>query len=350
MGMREVGSPELQYSSMENYQTGNGQTFFEPDPTALGFFNDTFANFFNGPFGYSHKPLENPYTGGISYPASIAGQGSNLAFPEQLPYEPERPFAAALVHSILTRAWSVPLDPKGQQEVSTNVNFLLTTARIRKLLSMYFKYWHPSCAIIHIPSFNMESVPLPLLASLVFMGAMYSNDEMEVHAAKRLLDFAELFIFSSSVFACENEIGATFCGNRSPDDPMSDWVQFQNFQAGFLIVVVQYWAGSRASRNRVMETRFSEVVQVCFTLLQTGTANFWQLVRRMGLVKARHLPQDNMHEYLWIQQESRIRYDSSPSFELRLTDQNHEHYFESRLCILVLPKLPMSPHPRGNGV
>lgn len=252
---------------MENYEETNGPAFFEPDPATMSFFHDNFVNFFSGPFGDSHKPLENPYTSGISYQPVIPGQDQNMAFPEQVPLEPERPFAAGLMHSIAARVLSVPLDTKGQQEVSANLNFLLTTGRIRKFVSLYFKYWHPSCPIIHIPSFDPESIPLPLLAAIVFMGAMYSTDDMEVYSAKRVLDFAELFIFSSDTFACESEISATFCGNREPDDPLSDWVQFQNFQAGFLIVVVQYWAGSRASRNRAMENRFSEVIQVSRTLL-----------------------------------------------------------------------------------
>lgn len=288
MGLREVVSPGLPYN-MENYQPNNFPEFFESDQVSMSFFHNAFVSFFNGPFGDPHKPLGDPYASDVPYPAVMPGQDPNgevpgptvvleqdpnMTFSEQLPYEPERPFAVAMARSILTRALSFPLDTKSQQEVSTNVNFLLTTARIRKFVSMYFKYWHPSCPILHKPSFDPDSAPLPLLASVVFMGAMYSNDEMEVYVAKRILDFAELLIFSSDTFACENEICATFCGNRNPDDPTDDWAQFQNFQAGFLILLVQYWAGSRSSRSRAMENRFSEIIQVCFTVLGTGTANF----------------------------------------------------------------------------
>lgn len=262
----QVGLKDAEPSVIDNPGT-NAPVYLKSDPDAMAFFQDTFASFFNGPFGDMHKPIEDPYTGGISYQRLIPGQDPNLTLPgEQLHYEPERPFAAALIHSILSRAWAVPLDPKSQQEISTNLNFLLTTARIRKFIALYIRYWHPSCPIIHIPSFDPDTVSLPLLASIVFMGAMYSNDEMEVHVAKRALDFAELFIFSSYLFACEHEIGSVFCGNRNYDDSTNDWIQFQNFQAGFLIVVVQYWAGCRSSRNRAMETRFSEVVQVCCSL------------------------------------------------------------------------------------
>lgn len=200
----------------------------------------------------------------------------------------------ALIQSILARAWTVPLDAKAQEEISTNLNFLLTTARIRKFIALYFRYWQPSCAMIHIPSFDPETVAMPLLASVVFMGAMYSSDQREAYVAKRMLDFAELYIFSSHVFSSESEVATTFSGNRSTDDESSDWAKFQNFQAGFIITVVQYWAGSRASRNRAMENRFSEVVKVA---------------RRLSLVKCRHTPQEQL-EHQWIQTECRIRYVS----------------------------------------
>ncbi|KAF7114789.1 hypothetical protein CNMCM5793_000328 [Aspergillus hiratsukae] len=279
---------------LKDGRTDYAPTFIESDAATLTFFQDTFIDFFNGPFGDPHKLLDDPYGGQVAYHAVIPpGQDPNLTLAgQQLSYEPERPFATAMIQSILTRAWSVPLDTKAQEELSTNLNFLLTTGRIRRFVSMYFKYWQPSCAMLHRASFDPEVVSLPLLTAVTFMGAMYSNDEREAYIAKRVLDFAELFIFSSEVYASETEISSMFCGNRCLDDESNDWVQFQNFQAGFLIVVVQYWAGSRVARNRVMENRFSEVVKVA---------------RRIGLPKCRHMSHDRMDEYSWIQKECRIR-------------------------------------------
>lgn len=145
-------------------------------------------------------------------------------------------------------------------------------------------------------SFDPETVPLPLLAAVVFMGAMYSSDQREVYIAKRVLDLAELFIFANDVFSAETEIRAMLSGGRCYDEENSDWEWFQNFQAGFIITIVQYWAGNRLSRNRAMENRFGEVVKVA---------------RRIGLVKSRHLPDDQVLEHLWIQKECRIRCLSS---------------------------------------
>ena len=294
-GLEEAAAGEVFPYTVQNNRSDYIPTLVDFDPSSLQFFQNTFLDFFNGPFGDGQKPAEDPFTEQITYEAAIPDQGPNLSLsPEQPMLEPERPFAMALVQSILARAWTVPLDAKAQEEISSNLNFLLTTARIRKFIALYFKYWQPSCAMIHVPSFDPETVAIPLLASVVFMGAMYSGDQREAYVAKRILDFAELYIFSSQVYSPESEVATNFSGNRSSDDESSDWAKFQNFQAGFIITVVQYWAGSRPSRNRAMENRFSEVVKVA---------------RRLSLPKCRHTQQEQL-EHQWIQTECRIRYVS----------------------------------------
>ncbi|KAI2674968.1 transcriptional regulator family: Fungal Specific TF [Penicillium roqueforti] len=291
-GLEELQGIGLPYN-IDTARSEYGSGFIDCDPVAPQFFQDTFLDFFHGPFGDGQKPTENSYhTGELNYRSAIRPGQHPTTFPGDPPiFEPERPFATTLIHLILTQAWQIPLDAKAQEELSANLNFLLTTTRIRKYIMLYFKYWQPSCAMLPI-SFDPETVPLPLLAAVVFMGAMYSSDQREVYIAKRVLDLAELFIFANDVFSAETEIRAMLSGGRCYDEENSDWEWFQNFQAGFIITIVQYWAGNRLSRNRAMENRFGEVVKVA---------------RRIGLVKSRHLPDDQVLEHLWIQKECRIR-------------------------------------------
>lgn len=260
---------EQSENSMFAYNMESGRSDYTPamldsDSTTFQFYHDTFLDFFNGPFGDAHKMQGDPYSGMAYQAIGPPGPDPSLALSgENAIFEPEQPFATALIQSILARAWTLLLDTKAQEEISTSLNFLLTTARIRKFVTLYFKYWHPSCMMIHGQSFVMETATLPLLASVVFMGAMYAADQREAYVAKRVLDFAELFIFSCDVYSSENDIGTVFSGSRCFENESNDWVKFQNFQAGFLITVVQYWAGSKVSRSRAMENRFSEVVKVC---------------------------------------------------------------------------------------
>ncbi|PYI03433.1 C2H2 finger domain protein [Aspergillus sclerotiicarbonarius CBS 121057] len=292
-GLQDVGRTMLGYRVGNNNQSNCAPAFVESDPAALSFFQDTFLDFFNGPFGNVNKIVETPFPSEPYLSAIVPPvQEPGLALAAQQAYEPEEPFATGLYQAILARAWSVPLDSRAQERLSTDLSFLLTPSRIRKFVSMYLKYWQPSCAMVHLASLNLDTVALPLLAALVFMGAMYSSDEQETNAAKRLLDFVELYIFSSDTYSAESEVASMFCGRRTFDNGNNDWVQFQNFQAGFIIVIVQYWSGSRGSHNRAMENRFSEVIKVA---------------RRMGLPKCRHQEHQATSEYQWIQTECRIR-------------------------------------------
>ncbi|KAL1983961.1 hypothetical protein VTN96DRAFT_9735 [Rasamsonia emersonii] len=291
--LEEVTNPIVSYPLGGN-PPEYGPPFVDGEHDDLSFFHENFMSFINGPFAESQKSLQDPFTGGMAHqPMLPPGQDPNLAVVGEQPfYEPESAFATTLIQSILARSWTVNLDAKAQQEISTNLHFLLTTSRIRKFIGLYFRYWHPNCPIIHLPSFDPEQVPTPLLASIVFMGAMYSNDDRETFVARRMLDFAELYVFSTEIFACESEVSRVFVGRPMTDAERRDWVHFQHFQAAYIMVVVQYWAGSKAARNRAMEIRFGEIIRIA---------------RSMGLTGCRHLPEDRIHESLWIQKESRIR-------------------------------------------
>ncbi|KAJ5335501.1 transcriptional regulator family: Fungal Specific TF [Penicillium brevicompactum] len=288
-----LGLEEARKKTAEHNGPGFDSGFANSDPVTPHFFQETFIDFFYGPFGDAQKPLGSPYTSGeLAYQAVMPESTSNFGLPsDQSIFESERPFALALVQSILTRAWQVPLDAAAQQELSANLNFVLTTARIRKFISLYFEHWHPSSSILHV-SFDPEAVPSTLLAAVAFMGAMYSNDQREVYIAKKVLDFAELFIFSSDVYSTESDIATIFSGGQCCTNDTADWPRFQNYQAGLIMLLAQYWAGNPVSRNRAMEQRFSEVLKVA---------------RQMELIKSRHVPEDQALEHLWIQKECRIR-------------------------------------------
>ncbi|KAJ5754169.1 uncharacterized protein N7511_008322 [Penicillium nucicola] len=276
------------FSYIKGQRPEYSSSFVGADPAAPLAAPDTFLDFLNVPFANGMRPAHDSYNAdginleGAVYPPSGSGLHDDHSI-----FEPERPFAMALTQAILARAWQVPLDAKAQAEVTADFNFFLTTARIRKCIFLYFKYWQPSCAYVH-SSFDPETAPLPLLAAIVFMGAMYSGDERECFIAKRILDFVELFVFSNDVFSADSEVSTIFSGNRCHIGEKDDWTKFQNFQAGFIILTVQYWSGHRVSRYRALETRFTELVKVA---------------RRMELTKIRHDAADHVTEDLWIQKE-----------------------------------------------
>lgn len=297
--------------SMMAGTTGASPNFMAGELDDQSFFQGDFMSFINGPFPDTQKSSQDMYGSGLLAPLLTPGPDPGLSMSGDAAYfEPESAFSTALIQSILTKSWSVNLDAKSQQEISANLHFLLTTQRIRKFIGLYFRYWHPNCQLIHPHSFDAERAPTPLLASVVFMGAMYSNDEREMTVARRLLDLAELFVFSTEPFSYEYEVGRVFVGRPTTTAEQKDLLHFQYFQAAYLMVVIQYWAGTKVSRNRAMETRFSEIIRVSTLsdeFKKNGCSNMLQVARSMGLTRCRHLPEDRIHEALWIQKECRIR-------------------------------------------
>lgn len=262
--LEEATSPANTYTL--DASTPSLDTGFFSEFDDLSTFNESFMSFMTGPFAESQKSMVDPYSGTLAAHAllQLPNQDPKVGLAEDSSfYETESVFSSALIQAILAKTWTVNMDAKAQQEISSNLHFLLTTRRIHKFVSLYFMYWHINCQLLHPPSFNLEQVTMPLLAAVVFMGAMYSNEEREAYVARRMIDFAELYIFSTDVFSSENEVSCTFSGRRSPTDmDRKDWAHFQCLQAGYVMVVIQYWAGSKAARNRAMEARFNEVVLV----------------------------------------------------------------------------------------
>jgi Fungal specific transcription factor domain len=260
-GMQYHTQKELE----EATNTANPKAGFSSDFDDLTSCEDSFMSLITGPFPEPQRSMTDHFTGKFTaHPMEFPGQDPNGGMVGGSTfYESESSFSSALIQAILAKTWTINMDSNAKQEVSSSLHFLLTPRRINKFVSLYFQYWHHNCNIIHVPSFNLEQDSMPLLASVIFMGAMYSNDEREAYVARRMLDFAELYVFSADLFSSEHEICRTFVGQSVTDMEPSDWLRLQSLQAAFVMTVTQYWAGSKISRNRAMEVRYNEIVLVC---------------------------------------------------------------------------------------
>jgi hypothetical protein len=182
-------------------------------------------------------------------------------------------YICQLTDMMLSSIWTLGLDEKTQEELTMAVHFLLTKARVSNFVSLYFLNWHLNCPILHQPSFDPYHVPTTLLLSVSLFGAMYSKDDMELYATKRLLDIAEVAVFSSDVFSPRAEIVRSLSGTAGLESEIMQSNYFENFQAGYLMLVLQYWAGTRSSKNRAMETHFSKIITVSPALLPAESSH-----------------------------------------------------------------------------
>ena len=219
--------------------------------------------------------------------------GSTLSNATQQFSDQAQPVSAINV-AIYNKLWCLTLDENSRQELTACLNFLLKGEKIRKFIALYFRNWHLNCPILHRPSFDPALVPVGLIISMVFIGAMYSKDHAERLAAKKLVDVAELVVFDSELFSLEIEVTRSIQGRPTTGSSDSDreWRMFQELQAGFLTVIAQYWAGSRRSKRRAMQSRLGDVINVA---------------RSMQLHRARHQPSDRISEIAWLQKEMKIR-------------------------------------------
>ena len=255
--------------------------------------DDHYLDFRTGPFGLMPSPsdtdLQMPiYDPSMASPEIPVGSTPSTITHDQVEY------VSALTMAIYNKLWCLALDEKAQQELTACLNVLLTADKVRKFISLYFRNYHLNCPILHKPSFDPANVPVSLLISVVFIGAMYSKDQTERLAAKKLVDVAELVVFDSEIFSFEVEVTRTIQGDAktTPKDADRDWEIFQELQGGHLMVVAQYWAGSRGSKRRAMQSRLGDVINVA---------------RSMQLHRARHRPSDRISEVVWLQKEMKIR-------------------------------------------
>ncbi|KAH0842656.1 hypothetical protein AYO21_08995 [Fonsecaea monophora] len=262
-------------------------------------FDDQYLDFWTGPFGLTQSPSYTDLQLEVYDPSIISPEAQISSTPSSSTQQPsdQAQYVSALNMAIYNKLWCLALDEKSRQELTACLNFLLTSEKIRKFISLYFRNWHLNCPIIHRPSFDPGKVPVGLVISVVFIGAMYSKDQTERLAAKRLVDVAELVVFDSEIFSFEAEVTRSIQSDylQAPSDTLQqdhDWEVFQELQAGYLMVVAQYWGGSRGSKRRAMQSRLGDVINVA---------------RSMQLHHARHRPSDRISEVAWLQKETKIR-------------------------------------------
>jgi hypothetical protein len=240
---------------------------FEEEPIDWSLFEDeNLLRFLSSPFNDGQMQLQD-----LSAPMFIdptfgfSNPDSNMSISAPEIWEPASPQSAAVVQAMLDAASSLHVDAHELVVISSYINFLFTPTKVEKLVNLYFEFWGPHCPIIYQPSFTVETAPIPLLIAMTLMGAMYSQIDVEVSTAKHLFDLAEHYILSLDDLTAESEIRQilrAFPITSPPQSTMLSLLAFENLQAAYLMVCVQFWAGNTVSKKRAVDTRFGVVVKV----------------------------------------------------------------------------------------
>lgn len=183
--------------------------------------------------------------------------------PTQTPCKRVEPtYIEALRECLLSKLNELQIREDRMDVLIRDLKFLLSVDCVERFIALYFDNWHGNCPIIHRPSFSPSAIRTSLLLAVTFFGAMYSRDPREHRSAATLLDIAELAIFSTPPFSSITSIARKLNKLETFPTESDAWEDFEDLQAAYLISTVQYWAGDESGRNRVMESRFSDIVRV----------------------------------------------------------------------------------------
>ncbi|KAF5704628.1 hypothetical protein FMUND_12403 [Fusarium mundagurra] len=146
--------------------------------------------------------------------------------------------------------WS-PVMEKGCFEFFSPVN-------LQRFLLLFWSGWYPNTPIIHRPTFNPESEPPGLVASLAVLGACMSPEPgdcvraMAWLAAVEEAVFSDALLFDDSVVASSDLVG----------DEQVVWDRMKALQAAYFVCIAQNWEGSKDGKQRIRKQRYSHIVSI----------------------------------------------------------------------------------------
>lgn len=148
---------------------------------------------------------------------------------------------------------------------------LFTADNLGYFMSVYFQRVHVCQPIIHRPSFDCETAPLPLIAALFLFGSLYSTPMDHALDACYFMDVTEEFIFSHPTFRRLSNTRDTGCS-------MLGIAEIGILQAALTIIVAQNGINNKATRRRIRIERHPQ---------------FNCVLRSLGVFAARHNPANN---------------------------------------------------------
>ncbi|EWG44749.1 hypothetical protein FVEG_15716 [Fusarium verticillioides 7600] len=133
---------------------------------------------------------------------------------------------------------------------------------LHSFLRLFWSGWYPNSPIIHKPTFDSETEPAGLIASMAVLGACLSSDANDCVRAMAWLTpveevvFADNILYDDSIVATSDLVG----------DEVVAWDKLKALHAAYFICIAQNWEGSKEGRQRVRKYRYSRVVSVARSL------------------------------------------------------------------------------------
>ncbi|KAF7958314.1 hypothetical protein EAE96_001865 [Botrytis aclada] len=152
--------------------------------------------------------------------------------------------------------------PPFSEEIKT---VLFTVPNLIEFTRLFFDHWYPNCPIIHQPTYNLETVSLPLLFAVFLIGAAYSAPRDTAGLAKECDALCEEFVFENE------ELKEILCSNQYVEKSTS----LQIIQAAFLVSVLRNWQNGQLARKKMRNRRYCDVVNGARALGYNSSRNMY---------------------------------------------------------------------------
>ncbi|KAF7859510.1 uncharacterized protein EAF02_010958 [Botrytis sinoallii] len=152
--------------------------------------------------------------------------------------------------------------PPFSEEIKT---VLFTVPNLINFTRLFFDHGYPNCPIIHQPTYNIETVSLPLLFAVFLIGAAYSAPRDTAGLAKECGALCEEFVFENE------EMKEILCSEQYTEKSTS----LQIIQAAFLVSVLRNWQNGQLARKRMRNRRYCDIVNGARALGYNSTRNMY---------------------------------------------------------------------------
>ncbi|KAH8594524.1 hypothetical protein B0O99DRAFT_742034 [Bisporella sp. PMI_857] len=126
---------------------------------------------------------------------------------------------------------------------------------IKRLLEFFWKGWNPHCPIIHYPTFEPVTAPVPLLVIMTLLGAAVSPHSRDLEMGRQWFDRAEHIAFQ--------ELAGYQKRNLSNSKKLAFEVAKPTaLQAAFFASCLQNFEGDAEAKKRVRRHKYSLLVDV----------------------------------------------------------------------------------------
>jgi hypothetical protein len=123
------------------------------------------------------------------------------------------------------------------------VRAVFTSNNIVQYLTAFFAYFHPHTPFIHRPSFNIETVFLPLLLAMSLLGSVFAAPQDDALSARYFFDLGEQHVFG-------------LLHQMTIADSYSNDERIQLLQAAVLMHAIQMASNNDGIRLRIRTHRF----------------------------------------------------------------------------------------------